>query len=409
MRNAATLILIIFIFMTGISCAPKKKEEKVVEKVPVTVVQPQTRDIMVYYSTSASIQADDVQTIAFSVAGKIEKIYKDEGEYIQAGEPLASLDRTMYADGLTAATSNLDLAKKSNNAANIEKQIYVNELQSAKDELDDMEKEYDRAKRLYAEQAMTKKELEERELDYKDSKIRYENAEKMVKLSDGKIATTLDGIKAAEAQQGMAQKQYNDAVLAAPFSGTIKMKFIEEGAVVSPGIPVFEVVASSLMRIETSLPERYINSIEDGSNVLVTIPNNDCKMSPQKITRVYRDIDSNTGTFGVTIDLADSGKCVRHGMFAHLDFEVDRKNQVLSIPIECVIDLSGEKIVYVNRDNKAMKTVVTTGISSSEFIEIISGLTPEDNVILSGNRYVVNDTPVNVLQPEQDETSTIEK
>ena len=186
-------------------------------------------------------------------------------------------------------------------------------------------------------------------------------------------------------------------VIRAPFDGTISKKMTDTSSVPKPGEPVYEVVADGDLKIEASLPERYIGNVSNGANVLLTVPNNHAVLEPQNITMVHREISAQTGNFGVTIELQDVNGSLKHGMFAHLSFEIARSDNALSLPVNAIIDLAGQKIVYVAQNGKAVKTPVKTGLVSKEYIEILSGLSKDDNVILSGNKYVVDDTDIRII------------
>jgi multidrug resistance efflux pump len=400
MNKVIIAIITILISFSAFSCHKPKAVAEEIKAVPVTVVKPETRDISILYNTSSTIVADDVRLLSFATGGTVAEILKDSGESFSKGDTLARLDSEYLRNNLTAASSNLAVSQKQNTAANVEKRIYELQVANAKTGFADAERELNRFIRLHDENVATDSELERKQLDYDFAKNQLETAQKTLKLSESKIATTLDGIEAATAQLASAKKQVGDAVLIAPFDGTITTKFIETSAVVGPGTPVFQVVASGNQKIEASLPERYLASVTEGSTVFLTIPNSGCVMTPQAITLVHRNIDPMTGNFGVTIQLTDTNGCLEHGMFAHLDFVIDSKENVMSLPVNAVLTLSGEKIVYVREGDKAIKKIIETGIESSEYIEITSGLSGNEEVILSGNKYIVNDTVVKVIAPE---------
>jgi multidrug resistance efflux pump len=406
MNKAIIAIITILISISLFSCQKPKAVVQEVKAVPVTVVKPEMRNISILYKTSSTIVADDVRLLAFAAGGTVAEILKDAGESFVKGDTLARLDSEYMRNNLSAASSNLALSRKQNSAANVEKGIYELQVANAEIGLADAERELNRYKRLHEDKVATDSELERKQTDYDIAKNQLETAQKTLKLSEGKIATTLDGIDAATAQLDSAKKQVGDAVLIAPYDGTIMTKFIDTSAVVGPGTPVFQVVASGGRKIEASLPERYLSSVTEGSTVYLTIPESQCQMLPQKIALVHRNIDPMSGNFGVTIQLTDTNECLKHGMFSQLDFVIDSRENVMSLPVNAVLILGNEKIVYIREGDKAIKKVVETGIESSEYIEITSGLSGTEEVILSGNRYIVNDTVVKVITPEAPVTDT---
>ena len=399
MRKIAIFIAVLILILTFVSCAKKTKEAAVTEEgVAVNVVKPKTQDIVLYYNTSSTITNSDVRTLSFSVPGQIQQVLKEEGEKITQGEVVATLNRETYLNGLKAAESGLESAKNGLKAAEQGKRAAKNQLENAENQLAQVEKDYERFKRLRDDNVISQKEFEQIELGYKSAKLGVDSARSALRMAETQVASAEEGVKAATAQVAVVRKQYADASIIAPFSGSVNKKFVTPGVFINPGEPVFEVVSDGKQKIEASLPERFLKDIKEGSSVLLTIPNNQCNMNPQKVTRVNNEIDPNTGNFGVTIELEDLDGCLRHGMFATLDFEISRANGAMSLPIESIIELGGQKIVYVNENNKAKKKVVEIGLASKDLIEITSGLQGNEDVIFSGNRYVVDGSPIRVIE-----------
>jgi len=404
MRKVGLTILILLIMLSIISCAKKAaKPSETVEGVPVSVIKPQTRDIVVYYDTSATVKAQDVRELSFAVPGKVVSLSKESGERIKAGEILAMLDRETYNNALKAAESGLESARNGLAAAQQQKNAAENQLKDAENRLAQIEKDYQRFKKLHDEGVVTDKEFEEIELGYKSAQLGAESARSALKMAESQVSSAEEGVKASTAQRDMSKKQFDDAVLSAPFNGTVNKKFVDKGAVVNPGEGIYEIVADGGMKIESSLPERYLGDIKEGSTVLVTISAIDCLLSPQLVSLVYRDVNKDTGNFGVTINLKDVDGCLRHGMFAHLSFEVARHDKVLTVPVMAVIELSEGSVVYIVENGKAVKRQVATGLSSKEDVEIVSGLQGNEDIILSGNRYVVDGSAVRVIGKESAE------
>ena len=404
MRKVGLTILILLIMLSIISCAKKAaKPSETVEGVPVGVIKPEMKDIVVYYDTSATVKAKDVRELSFTVPGKIASLSKDNGEKIRSGEVLAMLDRATYQSALNAAESGLQAARNGLAAAEQQKKASENQLKDAENRLAQIEKDYQRLTKLHDQKVITDKEFEEIELGYKSATLGVESARSALKMAESQVSSAEEGVKASTAQRDMSKKQFDDAVLSAPFNGTVNKKFLDEGAVVNPGEGIYEIVADGGMKIEATLPERYMNEVKEGSIVLVSIPEIQCNLLPQPITLVHREINKDTGNFGVTIDLKDVDGCLRHGMFAHLSFEVARHDKVLTVPVMALIELSEGSVVYIVENGKAIKRQVVTGLTTKDDVEIASGLQGGEDVILSGNRYVVDGSAVRVTGKENAE------
>ncbi|MBU1024023.1 efflux RND transporter periplasmic adaptor subunit [bacterium] len=400
MKKLLFFMIISFLLFTLISCSRGEVKQEESNAVPVTTVKPEQRDIVIYYNTSSIIEADDYRQLGFTVGGEVVEMLKDEGERINKGEILAKLDADYFLSDLKTAESNYALSQKKHNAAKIEVEIYTNQLADSENDLIDSEKEFERYQRLFDKKVATKRELEQKELAFNRAKLKVDSARNTLMLAQGQILTTQDSLDAASAQLSSAGKRFGDAVLYAPFDGTISRKSTKVSTFIKAGEPVYEVISDGALKIETSLPERFLNMVHDGSTVLVDTTGSDCHVIPQQISRVHNDIDPKTGNFNVTMELDDSSNCLRHGMFAHLKCEIEKKENVMSLPVDAILELNGGRIVYKIENEKAVKTIITTGLESSEYIEITSGLSGNETIILSGSRYVVDDTEVRVIKPD---------
>ena len=408
MKKLIFIIFTIFLLFTFISCSHDEVVEEESKAIPVTIVKAEQRDIVIYHRTSSTIEADDYRSLGFTVDGDVVEMLKAEGERINKGEILAKLDSGYFSSDLKVAESNFALSQKMHNAAKIEVEIYSNQLADSENDLIDSEEEFERYQRLLADKVATKREFEEKELALKSTKLKVGIAENTLLLAQGQILTTKDSLDAASAQLSSERKRFRSTILYAPFDGTVSVKSIKVGAYIKAGDPVYELVSDGALKIETSLPERFMNMVQNGSTVLVAITGGKCHLGVQQITRVHNDIDSKTGNFDVTVELDDSNNCLRHGMFAHLKFEIERKKDVLSIPGDAILEMNGERIVYIVENEKAVKTIVTTGLESSDYVEITSGLSSAEDIILSGSRYVVDNTLVRVIKPESETVETNE-
>lgn len=112
------------------------------------------------------------------------------------------------------------------------------------------------------------------------------------------------------------------------------------------------------------------------------------------VTRIVQALNRATRTMTVEVDLPNTDRRLKGGMFARVEVLVGTHHQALQIPIDAVSRLEETQYVYVVRDGKARRVEVEVGTRSDNRIEIIKGLTGDESVIVSGKDLVHDGRPV---------------
>ena len=196
---------------------------------------------------------------------------------------------------------------------------------------------------------------------------------------------------------------YEPVPVQAPISGRFFSMGISPGEMVAPQTTIARVSETARLKLEFNIPEKYINSVKQGSKADLYVPTIDYRAAAT-LTRVSRFVQARSGAAQAEATVSNDGGKLAPGMHAEVNVVVASKKANLALPVDCVLGLDG-KFVYVIVDKsteeidekgekvtielgKAKKRDVETGLDDGEFIEIISGLQPEDEVIYVGQRIV---------------------
>ena len=166
---------------------------------------------------------------------------------------------------------------------------------------------------------------------------------------------------------------------------------MEIGSFASQSQPAYTILDVSSVKVEVGVSEQMVNEITIGDtvNVLLTA------VSPDPLQGKVSTISpsaSQAGTYTVKITLDNSRGLLKPGMLAEVSFITDSSSNTMILPRDAVITKDGEVYVYVVENN----------IASGENIEIISGLTPDMQVVVKGQTYITDGEEVNVSNPEED-------
>jgi RND family efflux transporter MFP subunit len=112
------------------------------------------------------------------------------------------------------------------------------------------------------------------------------------------------------------------------------------------------------------------------------------------VTRVVQALNRATRTMTVEIDLPNSDRRLKGGMFARAEVLVGTHHDAVQIPIDAVSRLEEAQYVFVVRDGKAQRVNVEIGARKENRVEIVTGLSGDESVIVSGKDLVHDGTPV---------------
>ena len=202
-----------------------------------------------------------------------------------------------------------------------------------------------------------------------------ENAEAQLQMAE---ANSRQQIQLAKNQIVSAKNLQNELELKAPFDGIITQRFVEEGALIAPGTPLFELADRSVLKIQTDIPDNYIGYITEQMIVGVQVDGLSEKFSG-KITRINPAVDPLTRSLGIEITLDESPEQIRIGMFAHIDVELEKKSAFYIPKRFFEAQFSGTFITTT----KGEKISVQLGNEKNGRVEIISPKLKEGMELIS--------------------------
>ena len=288
-----------------------------------------------------TVKTDQNLMLSAEFLGKIKAIHVKEGQAVKKGDLLLSIDDGGLSQNVALLKTQRDLAKT----------IYL------------------RQKRLWDQNIGS-------EIEYLQAKAAFESQENSYE---------------------QLKKQLDKASLYAPFSGRIDDIVAEVGQLVTPGInPLLRLVNLQSMYIEVDVPERYFTAIEKGTTATIEIPSFKHNYK-SRVTHKGTHISPGNRTFKATL-AADSDVTLAPNTITIVKLVDYQKPDALVIPLEVVSEnFEGTQYVYVvTESNKAEKRFIETGLFEGDFVEVISGLKPEDRVIDEGARLVKENENVRI-------------
>jgi RND family efflux transporter MFP subunit len=250
-----------------------------------------------------------------------------------------------------------------------------------------------------------KQQLSQLQITYNLAKTTYERQERLWGQKIGSEIQYLESKSMFEAQSKAIEqltKQLNKTIIKAPFSGIIDNVIVKKGEVVYPGRSnLMLLVNMQEMYVESKVPENYINSITKGKDVVIEAPMLNITLK-SKIRLVANYINPLNRTYRIEAKIPINNYKIKPNLNVKLKVnDYTSKDAILIMLNHINIDSNNDEYVYkiINKDGKnyALKTIIETGKNNGNFIEVLKGLTENDEIVSEGARKITNNSEVKII------------
>jgi len=319
-----------------------EREEK---KFAVNVMPLKRETFISYVKIQGTVMTDNVVMASSETGGRIMSMTVNEGDYVKAGQLIATMDAGVVQNQLDEMQTSLDLAKTV----------------------------YERQKRLWDQKI--------------GSEMQFLQAESTVESLEKSMETI--------------KSQFAKKDVFAPMSGYADRIFLKQGEMASPGMPIIQILNTGSVKIIADVPETYLTSIKRGDYVDIHFPALEKDMK-RKVTMVGRSIDPSNRTFKIEMASSNPGGVLKPNLLAELNI-IDKKldDQVI-IPLEVIQqEVTGKRYVYVveNTDAeklRAKKIYIDSGDSYDNQIIITEGLDGDESLIVDGVQDLLPNSAITI-------------
>ena len=297
--------------------------------VPVEVAQPFRTDIHATYSVTATIASDDDAPVVARVAGEVVELLVEEGDRVDEGQVLARLDGRRLRLEMLAAKANLDRART----------------------------EYERNVDLAARGLISASMFDN---------LKYD-------------------LEALEANYALRRLDYRYAEIRAPIAGVVAAREIKPGQSLAVNDLAFRITDTRELVAYLQIPQSELSKFSAGDGANLTVASMPGSEFVATIERISPTIDTRNGTFRATAMIDNEAGDLAPGMFGRFTIAYEQHDNALVIPLAALIDEDDETSVYVVNDGAVVRRLIETGIENNETIEILGGLSENDDVVVVGH------------------------
>ena len=217
---------------------------------------------------------------------------------------------------------------------------------------------------------------------------------------------TLSEVKAAEKALIDARYSLDNAVISlakleirAPFRGVIvDLPHFTPGEWVPAGTEVATLMDYSRLYAELTLPGKEMGRVQRNQGVTVSNYSREQLSLEGQVTQISPALDPTNRMFKIKIEASNPELQLKPGMFVRADIVVQQKADVIVIPKDIILERRGRKTVYVVQRGIALERGLELGIETSDSVEVIEGLSPEDSLIIEGFETLRNRSRVKVIE-----------
>lgn len=215
-------------------------------------------------------------------------------------------------------------------------------------------------------------------------------AEAQVEASKSALESVQSQLAVAKARLVRDQALYDYSRITAPFDGVVTQRYANLGTLMQAGtgsstqaLPLVRLSQDDLFRLVIPVPESYVRFIRIGDPVEVRVPALN-RSFPGKVARFSVDVKEDTRTMHTEVDVPNPNGVLIPGMYAEAALTLERKNNVLAVPLQALSQENNGSAVYLaDASRKIEVRPVTTGLQTSSYVEILSGAAEGDQVVIS--------------------------
>jgi RND family efflux transporter MFP subunit len=326
---------------------------------PVKVIKVTRQQISERLTYTGTVEAWRKINITPETAGKVAKIYVEEGQAVAKDQLLAELE-----------TESIRLQIKQAEAA----------VAAAEANFRNLEKNKDRMDRLLREKAVSDQQYEQVKLGYDAAKAQLEQA---------------------QAALNLARHYLDVSIMKAPWSGVVASKNAQVGDVINPMMGGFSPASGivtlmdfSRVKIVLDVSPRDIGQVRKGQAAAVTVAGAPGREFTGTVSLVGQTADAYAKKFRVEVVCDNPDQALRPGTFGDVVLDVGSREAALVVPQKAIVD---DKYVFLAEGGTARRKEVRLGLQNADVVEILSGLKEGDVVIVEGNYGLENGSRIEVL------------
>jgi membrane fusion protein (multidrug efflux system) len=335
-RSARWLVAAALVFSSDAALAQAAKDAVAVEAAKV-IAAPLSEQV----TAIGTLLSDEAVTVSSEIPGRLKEIHFKEGEPVEKGAPLFTLDDSVYRAQLADAEAKLKLAEQT----------------------------HQRTTQLFKNKYATAQSADE--------------------------ATSNLAVSTATVE--LARVQLEKTRIAAPFSGIVGLRHVSVGEYITSGQALVNLEAIDPVKADFRVPERFLPAIRVGQAIRIKVDAYPDETFEGKVYAIDPRLDVAGRSLLVRALLPNKDQRLRPGLFARVTVLLQLKEDALSVPEQAIVPQGDSQYVFRIINGKAALTKVVIGTRREGRVEIVDGLSVGDEVVTAGQLKIRDGSAVSIV------------
>jgi HlyD family secretion protein len=409
--HASALLMAASVLLAG--CGKDNKTEKA-EEAPTTVMV----ETAVFGAIDHVVSADAVlypinqANVTAKINSPVKRVLVNRGDHVRAGQLLAELESADLAAAANESKSQYEqteAAYQTLTGATVfdDKTKAQADLQSAEQTFEAAKKLYDNRVALQKEGALAQKLVDDAKVAMVQSQSQLETARRHL---DGlNQVSQRESIRGAQAQVNASKAHFENATvqvsyaqIRSPISGVVADRSVYPGEMPPSGSPLISIVDISKVVARANVPVKEATSVKVGRPARITGPDGDL---PGVVTVVSPSVDPSTTTVEVWVRAENPGERLKPGGTVRVAIIAETIQNTMIVPATALLnsDDGTPKVMVITADNVAHERRISLGVRQGDRVQVISGLQPGEQVVVSGGLGLEDKAKVKIEQPKPED------
>jgi HlyD family secretion protein len=336
----------------------------------VRTVRLEKRDLVAQVYGNGTVEAKVVVNVASKITGRLLSLAVDQGETVQRGQVLATLDDSELRDQMRQTKAGVDKARALVAVANATRQKARANLVLAK-------KNSQRFTALAAKDLVAAQEAEQ-----------YATAMQVAREDEALALAAIEAARrdeiAATAALGASTARLADTQILAPADGIIIRRDLEPGATVTAGLPIFLMADPKTVWLEANVDEALLQLIAPGQVAAISLRSAPEVQLPGQVARIAKESDRVTEELVVDVAFVPPLATFHLGEQADVLITASSRQGVPALPWDAVVSHDNQRGVWTVAEGRLQFKPVTIGIEDRQgFVEVTDGLGGQETVVLA--------------------------
>jgi HlyD family secretion protein len=387
------------------SCSKPAEKEKGPPPVQVTAVTQAT--IRRIVQGDGALFPVDQAGVTPKIAAPVRQFYVNRGAHVKRGQLLAVLENRdlVFAaaeskGAVVQAESNLRTTQVSTVRDAIAKA--QSDVESARETRDSAKIVLDTRQQLFNQGALAGRLLDESHVAFTQAENQLRTAQEHLNTLE---ASRKDQVQAASAQVDSAKAHFDSqevqvaySRIESPISGIVSDRPLNAGEMASPGSPLVTVVDISRVVARINVPQADAATVKVGQTASLTQPDQKEEIEG-KVTVVSPAADPNTTTVQIWIEVLNPDEKLKPGTAVHASIATEVYKAASVVPAEAILpgEEGGTAVLTVSSDSIAHRRNVTLGVRDGKQVQILTGVTPGEEVVTVGGMGLDDKTKVKIV------------